>query len=146
MWAIARRASQLPTDVLTQIAQPLSNWILRLAVPLQKEPRKLFEALYSALLSALREHPEATASGLVSSGAIDWANHALNSPIGNLAQALMKDESLESSAGGLPSSWLRKAESLLDLTGDARRDALVIFSSQLAWIYGHAALGPKPIF
>ena len=95
MWAIARRAARLPADVLAQIAGPVSDWILRLATPLQQEPREPFEALWSALLSALRDHPEATASGLISYGAIDWANHALNSPIGKLAQALMKDKSLE---------------------------------------------------
>jgi hypothetical protein len=138
MWAIARRAARLRTDVLAQIAGPVSDWILRLATPLQREPREPFEALWSALLSALREHQEAAASGLISYGAIDWANHALNSPIGKLAQAVMKDESLESSAGGFPRRWLCKAESLLSMTDDARRDALVIFSHQLVWIYGHA--------
>jgi hypothetical protein len=138
MWAIARRAARLPIDVLAQLAQPLSSWILRLAAPLQREPRRPFEAVWSALLSALRQHAEVTASGLISSGAIDWASHALNSPIGNLAQALMKDEVLESSVSQLRSSWLRKVESLLSTTGDARRDALVIFSHQLVWIYGHA--------
>jgi hypothetical protein len=56
MWAIARRAAQLPSNVLAQIAQPLSSWILRLATSLQKEPRKPFEALWSAFLLALREH------------------------------------------------------------------------------------------
>jgi len=50
----------------------------------------------------------------------------------------MKDEGLKSSAGGFSSSWLRKAESLLSMAGDARRDALVIFSHQLAWIYVHS--------
>ena len=138
MWAIASRAAELPSNILAQIARSLCNWILRLGAPLQKEPRKPFAALWSALVSALREHPEATASGVISSGTIDWANHAINSPIGNLAQALMKDKGLKSSAGGFSSSWLRKAESLLSMTGDARRDALVIFSHQLAWIYGHA--------
>jgi hypothetical protein len=121
-----------PPDVLAQLARPVSDWILRVAAPLQKEPRKPFEALWSALLPALREHPEAAASGRLSSGTIDWANHAVNSPIGNLAQALMKDESLES----LPPSWLCKAERLLTMAGDPRRDALVIFSHQLVWIHG----------
>jgi hypothetical protein len=138
MWAIARRAAQLASDVLAQIARPLSSWVLRLGAPLQKAPCKPFDALWSALLSALREHPEATASGLISSGTIDWSNHAVNSPIGNLAQALMKDERLESSASGLPPSWLCKAESLLSMAGDARCDALAIFSHQLVWLYGHA--------
>jgi hypothetical protein len=113
MCAIARRAALLSTDILAQIAQPLSNWILKLATPLQKDLRKPFEALWSVLLLALREHPQATTSRLISSGAIDWANHAINSPIGNLAQALMKDERLESPANGFPTSWLSKAESLL---------------------------------
>jgi hypothetical protein len=138
MWAIARRVARLSTYVLSQIARPVSDWILRLATPLQQEPREPFEALWSALLRALRKHPEATESGLISSSAIDWANHALNSPIGNLAQALMKDESLESSAGPFLPSWLSKVESLLGITGDAHRDALVIFSHQLVWIYGRA--------
>jgi SIR2-like domain len=138
MWVIARRSARLPADVLAQIAAPVSDWILRLATPLQQEPREPFEALWSALLSALRDHPEATASGLISYGAIDWANHAVNSPIGKLAQALMKDESVKSSGGGFPTLWLCKAESLLSMAGDARRDALVIFSHQLVWIYGHA--------
>jgi hypothetical protein len=57
---------------------------------------------------------------------------------GDLAQALMKDETLQSSTGGFPPPWLSKVESLLAMTGDARRDALVIFSHQLAWIFGHA--------
>jgi hypothetical protein len=138
MWAIARRAARLPTDVLAQIAGPMSDWILRLATPLQQEPCEPFETLWSALISALHEHPEATASSLISYGATDWANHAVNSPIGKLAQALMKDESLKSSAGGFPVSWLCKLESLMSMAGDARRDALVIFSHQLVWIYGHA--------
>ena len=138
MWVIARRAARLSTDVLAQIAGAVSDWILRLATPLQQEPREPFEALWSALLSALREHPEATASSLISYGTIDWANHALNSPIGKLAQALMKDKGLESSADGFPQRWLRKLESLLSSAGDARCDALVMFSQQLVWIYGHA--------
>jgi hypothetical protein len=50
----------------------------------------------------------------------------------------MKNEGLVSSPGGLSPSWLCKAESLLSMTGDARRDALVIFSHQLIWIYSHA--------
>ena len=137
-WIIARRAAQLPTDVLARIARPVSNWILRLAMPLQQKPREPFEALWSALLRALRGHPEATASGLIDSGKIDWASHALNSPIGNLGQALMKDGTLESSTGGLPPAWLCKVESLLGIPGDARRDALVIFSHQLVWIYPRA--------
>jgi hypothetical protein len=136
--AVPRRVARLSTCVLSQIARPVSDWILRLATPLQQEPREPFEALWSALLRALRKHPEATESGLISSSAIDWANHALNSPIGNLAQALMKDESLESSAGPFLPSWLSKVESLLGITGDAHRDALVIFSHQLVWIYGRA--------
>jgi hypothetical protein len=138
MRAIARRTARLPTDVLAQIARPVSGWILRLATSLQQEPREPFEALWSALLSALRSHPEATASGLISAGAIDWANHSLNSPIGSLAQALMKDKGLEASPDGFPRPWLCKVESLLSMAGDARRDALVIFSHQLVWIYGHA--------
>jgi hypothetical protein len=138
MWAIARRPARLRTRALAEIARPVSNWILRLATPLQTEPRESFEALWSALVSALRDHPEATASGLVSSAAVDWANHALTSPVGNLAQALMKDETLKSSTGGFSPPWLSKVESLLGMTGDARRDALVIFSHQLAWIYGRA--------
>src|SRR5262249_54067306 len=79
-----------------------------------------------------------TALDLISYGKIDWANHALSSPIGKLAQALMKDESLESSAGGFAPSWLCKVEDLLGMAGAARRDALVIFSHQLIWIYSHA--------
>jgi hypothetical protein len=138
IWAIARRAARLRADILAQLARPVSNWILRLASPLQQEPREPFEALWSALLLALRNHPEAGASGLISSGEIDWGSHALNSPIGNLAQALLKDETLNSLAARFPLSWLRNAESLLAVAGDAHRDALVIFSSQLIWIYGHA--------
>ena len=138
IWAIARRAARLPTDVLAQIAGPVSDWILRLATPLQQEPREPFNVLWSALLSVLRNHQEATASTLISYGAIDWANHAFNSPIGKLAQALMKDESMKSSTDGFPRRWLCKLENLLSLAGDAHRDALVIFSQQLVWIYGHA--------
>jgi hypothetical protein len=50
----------------------------------------------------------------------------------------MKHEGLEASASGLPPSWLCEAESILSIADDARRDALVIFSHQLIWIYGRA--------
>ena len=47
------------------------------------------------------------------------ANDAVNSPIGKLAQALMKDGSLQSSAGEFPASWLCKVESLLGIAGSS---------------------------
>ncbi|MGH8059989.1 MAG: hypothetical protein ACREOH_22590, partial [Candidatus Entotheonellia bacterium] len=67
----------------------------------------------------------------------DWAGEALNSPVGKLAQALMKDPQKEGvKAGkGFPPTWIRRVDDLLSLGGDLRWHALVMFAFNLKWFF-----------
>ena len=132
---IARRIARLPVAILASLAYPVSEWILRVAEPLQSDDGPEFAALWTLIIETLRQHPKATHSALLRQQGIDWAGHSLNSPVGKLAQTLMKDEARLPTEAGFPVAWLARGDDLLTLPGDARRDAIVIFSHQVNWLY-----------
>jgi hypothetical protein len=62
---------------------------------------------------------------------------ALNAPVGKLVDLLLKDpakNNLEAGAG-YPAHWTARIDQLLALPGDLRRQALVMISFQLAWLF-----------
>lgn len=67
----------------------------------------------------------------------DWATAALNSPVGQIALAILQDSRLEQVEGDVDPSanWLAKLERLLNLTGDPRRHAVAIISHNLGWLH-----------
>ena len=67
----------------------------------------------------------------------DWVFQAINAPAGNLAEALMRDGALPSSADGvgLPAGWRGRAERLLDLPEPHRDLALVILVRNLPYLF-----------
>jgi hypothetical protein len=133
--AIGHRLLRLPKPVLAGITHSLSEWMLRLSEPLQAELPRLFAALWSRVLETMRERPECAASSLVGSAGQEWVSHSINAPAGKLAEVLIKDPT--AGANGPHESWLMRADSLLNLGGTARRDAIVIFVHQLPWLYHH---------
>ncbi|URK87135.1 hypothetical protein LP421_25655 [Rhizobium sp. RCAM05350] len=92
-----------------------------------------FSQLIWKLAAVLMALPPQSGSGIVrTSKEPDWTMEAINSPTGDLAQALFDDplkSNLEAGAG-LPGEWQEMANQLLSLPNDLRRHALVIFSVQ----------------
>lgn len=62
---------------------------------------------------------------------------AINAPVGKIAQALFDDPRKNDlkPAEGFPTAWLNFVEGLLDLGGDMRRHAIVLFFHNLNWFY-----------
>lgn len=135
MVLIARRLAAIPNEALATIADPVSDWMLRLGDRLQATATDSFALLWNQLTEAVREHPDATRSALGRAQDIKWAEHSLNSPIGNMARTLLRDDNRQPGPQGFPTTWLSRVEQLLALEGDARRDAIVIFAHQLPWLY-----------
>jgi hypothetical protein len=135
---IAERLSRLPPSALAEIIYPTSEWLLMSsAILLQKFPTT-FEHAWAKVVSVLRSNPDCAKSSIIrGSREPDWAMEALNSPVGKLAQALMKDPQKEGvEAGkGFPPSWIRCVDELLSLEGDRRRHALVMFARKLNWFF-----------
>ena len=133
--AIGQRLLRLPEPMLAGMVYSVTEWILRLAAPLQTQAPDLFAALWTAVIAVMRDHPETTDSVALDTAGHDWATHSLNAPGGKLAQALLKDPN--AGANGPPPIFLERADALLSLGGAARRDALVIFAHQVRWLYHH---------
>jgi hypothetical protein len=71
---------------------------------------------------------------------IDWATEAINSPAGKLAEILMTYADAEAvEAGEFSASWIGRVEELLDLQGDSKLHAIVIFSFNLNWFYSRSS-------
>jgi hypothetical protein len=62
---------------------------------------------------------------------------AINSPVGNIARALLHDPINNNLkvGEGFPANWRIDVEKLLSLSDDLRRYALVIFSHHMNWFY-----------
>src|SRR5690606_10906844 len=113
------RLSRLPVPVLAEISNPVAECILSLTRVNQLQVRNL-GILWDRLLQALRGMPDRDRDP---EDPPDWAGEALNAPAGKLAQALMA-ESRDADAGqpeALSRRWLERAEALLSLGGDMRR-------------------------
>ena len=139
MTYVAQTLTGLPIPVLAKLAYPASRWILRVAQLFQSGARTEFDALWAAMIVALSEHPAATRPATARMQGIDWASHSLNAPVGKLAEVLMKDDARPPNKSAFPTGWLKHAEELLLLPGDARRDAIVMFAFQLGWLHHHAS-------
>ena len=125
-------------EALKGIIYPVSDWFLSASTDLLEECVPIFERLTTRLLGFLSDNPDAGESGLVRGNRDpDWASEALNSPAGNIAQALNKDLRHNNlvEKQGLPAGWRRLAEVSLALPGDNGRFALVFYCYHLHWFY-----------
>lgn len=132
---ISARLSQLPIEILGELAHPIADWLLTSS---ERHPPEIqrSEPLWRKLIAALRDTPTGEGGGDRAKEP-DWATEALNSPAGKLAQVLMSDPSNADAepVGGFDDGWLHRVEELLSLEGDAHRHALAIFSYNLNWFY-----------
>ena len=134
--AIAGRLASLPPEALSRIAYSAVEWLERLGERLFGELRSVMDRLWNPLIAALRLRDDDRKHRVDSS----WANDALNTPAGRLADLLMKDPSTRDRdlSEGLPQSWLVRHEQLLALPGDMRRHALVMLGLQINWLFAVA--------
>ena len=125
-------------EALKGIIYPVSDWFLSASTDLPEESVPIFERLTTRLLGFLSDNPDAGDSGLVRGNRDpSWAAEALNSPAGNIAQALYHDPRRKNltEKQGLPAEWRILVEDSLALPGDNGRFALVFFCHLLNWFY-----------
>jgi hypothetical protein len=123
-------------DQIRPILYPVADWMKRLASRLTVELPSVFDALWSACVLAADGSPVRKRRRR-SDSERSWADDALNSPVGRLADLLFSDPAiigLERNRG-LPIQWTSKMESLLSLPGDLRRQALVMASHRVVFLY-----------
>ncbi|MBO9170022.1 SIR2 family protein [Rhizobium sp. L245/93] len=132
---IVGRVLQLNSDQLLIILYPVSGWLERLSRRLYVEAPAEFETLWMRCVSAAGRLSEPESARYPDES---WLDKALNSPVGSLTQALFNDPTtmrLKRNAG-FPNAWKEKAETLMTLPGDMKRQALVLASYQLtSWFH-----------
>jgi SIR2-like domain len=135
---VAGRIANLPTNFLMELIHPVSDWLLKSSKILFASYPENFEKVWSKIIEAMRGE-SVIAKTAIARGNKEpaWATEALNSPVGKLAQATMNDPKKEGlKAGkGFPVQWTNRVEELLDLPGDNRRYALVMFAFNLNWFF-----------
>lgn len=143
VWLIAERLSRYPNVQLATILHPATDWLQNASTKLSKVYLPIFDRILSKLVGVLRESPNEGRSGIIrGSKEPDWTVEAINSPTGEIAQVLFNDPRTDNlnQNQGIPSEWLVHAEALLELPGELRRHAIVIFFYNLSWFF---AVDPK---
>ncbi|MCM2475584.1 hypothetical protein HGO38_19085 [Rhizobium sp. CG5] len=134
---IAQRVIRYPVDSLSSIIRPLARWYETVAAKLATSNVSLFDQSFSKLVEILNACPESGGSAIIRGNKEpDWTMEAINAPVGNLVDALLEDPRKNGlmAKQGFPADWLAHVEDLLNLPGDLRRHALVIFSHQISWL------------
>lgn len=115
-----------------------ANWYQRSAAVLAANYPELFSRLAEKLIDVLSRNPAQSSSGIVrGSNRPDWTMESINSPTGDVAEALfdnVRGKNLKV-GDGLPIVWRTHAGALLALPGDLRRHGLVIFAHNLSWFF-----------
>lgn len=135
---VALRISVLPIGTLELLRFAISQWLLSVSENLLKAYKSDFYSAWHSLLSALSRAAIRSSSTVIRGNkSPDWATEALNSTVGKLAQALMNDPEKDAlkQGQGFPSKWISRVEELINLKGDDRRYALVLFSFNINWFF-----------
>ncbi|WP_133170075.1 hypothetical protein [Kumtagia ephedrae] len=135
---LAERITRYTPEALSGILRPICDWIQKSAKVLATRYPELFRWLISAATAALALQSDESATSIVrGKKEPDWTMEAINSPTGDIAEALFDDPVKNDLLAGqrLPKVWSVMVESLLALPGDLRRHAIVIFSHQLSWFH-----------
>ncbi len=139
---VAERLCRYPLEVVTDFIRPATDWLLQISKQLASGFPETFDKVISKLIIVLRSHPPAGNSSIVrGSKEPDWAMEALNSPVGKIARALLKDPRRKDdsrTAEGFSEGWLTQVNALLSLDGDLHRHALVMFAYFVNWFYSIA--------
>jgi hypothetical protein len=132
------RLIESPDDTIVSLIRPISQWMLSVAPKLSSSDSSAFDSLFQRVTNIIDLRPSISGSAVIrGKNPPDWVMEAINSPVGKLAQVLFKDPRHDNLTRetGFPQAWLRHVESLLLLTNDARRYALVLFSHNLNWFF-----------
>ena len=131
--AIAARLQRLPPVRLREIAYPVSEWMKAIHDRLYGDALNVLPGIWDGAVAALRSAEVALRRRPPQS----WADEALNAPVGELFDLLMKDPTTNGlSAGvGFPPHWRSRLEDLLGLPGDMRRHSLVMLGFRLNWLF-----------
>jgi hypothetical protein len=131
--AIGARLAALPSAKLSTIGYPVTEWLQRLGERDSTELAQVLDRLWEPLIAALPLRDDDRKHRVDSS----WANDALNSPVGKLADLLMKHPATKGREldEGFPEAWRSRHEQLLALPGDMRRHALVMLGFQINWLF-----------
>jgi hypothetical protein len=135
---IAGRLSRVPDEFLAKLIRPVSDWMLRTNKTLIANHRDVLNVLWTRIVTLMRRPDTATETPVIRTNQQpDWATDALNSPVGYLAQILMGDPALTELKHGsrFPNWWKARADELLSLSGNHRRNALAIFCHNLVWLF-----------
>lgn len=142
--AIARRVALFPAAVLGGLSYAVSAWLQTASSTLAAHCPPALDALWTSVVSALASTPSAVGSAVVrrQDDDHDWVTEALNSPVGKLAEVLMRDARVTELKANeeVPVSWLRTAEQLIAVQAPARQYALAIFAHNLNWFATRAPL------
>jgi hypothetical protein len=135
---LGEQITRYKTESISHIIRPFADWLQKSAKVLALHYPDLFSRLITKATRILALQPKQSSSGIVrSSREPDWTMDAINSPTGDIAEALFDDpQKNDLKAGaGFPNKWLHQVECLLALPGDLRRHALVIFAYNLSWFF-----------
>jgi hypothetical protein len=131
--AIAAQLTRIRLECLLAIAYPVSDWMLKISDRIYADVPEVLSALWERLVQALALSPSESRHRPNRS----WADEALNAPVGRLADLLLKDPSVTglTQGTGFPIQWTARLDQLLALPGDLRRQALVMMSFHIRWLF-----------
>lgn len=135
---IAERIIRCSDEAIVEFLGPAADWFFAVSDILASRYSKTFEKTMSRFLGLLRRNSPADRSGVVRYKLEpDWHSDAISSPVGRLAEALLKDPRTDGLkvGQGFPAEWRAYVGDLLSLPGDLRRYALAIFARDLNWFY-----------
>ena len=136
--AIAERLCRMPDEASVALLYPSTSWLQRIASSLSKQFPRSLDKIMSKFIDVL--HGEASngrSAATHTSRSRDWVTEALNSPAGHIAWAVFEDSRVKSIRGNVDpcANWLKHLAQLLNLAGDARRQAIAIISHRLGWLH-----------
>jgi len=123
---------------LALFVRPASDWFAKASRELSENCSPTFDRLVGRLTEVLDAHPDEGRSGIVRTNReLDWATEAINSPVGDVTDAMFYDPRNNGLkvGEGFPLAWLANIERLLGLNGDLRRYALLTCFFRLNWFY-----------
>lgn len=128
------RLARVSSSNLVEIVHPVSAWLREHAGRLFSELPVVFDLVWDAAVKALMTAPEVKRYPRPDRA---WADEGLNSPVGNMVEALFVDPAKMAfePLAGLPNTWQRRLDQLLGLPGDRRSHAIVMISLRLNWLF-----------
>ncbi len=134
---VATRLCRIPDTNLLNVLYAATSWLERSGKVMSAGCPEVFDSVVQRLIEVIMSHPESASSSVIDSKrARDWALNAINSPVGQLVDAVFEDSRYQEAA--TVHSGLRPIEQCLSLKGDSRCYTIVIATRHLDWLYRHA--------